>query len=389
MFSYREMATRALPDVPTAVPNAAEAVARHGSFGQLWLDALWRGDPLADAVVGDGAPLVRRALADGIDAVEEPPPALVDFFAEVDAPPAWLDRDRCDRASLSLARQTREYGLVLGAASLVAGAQNSLAARPLAFTGRYARDAATRSLEVGAWLSEVTTPGGLERHSLGFERTVRVRMIHAHVRAHLGKSPKWDLEAWGLPIPQPHMAFTLAEFCSIALRAMAQLGVRYTDTELEDIHHLWRCVGRLVGVEEALLPRDPDDYARIEDLYALTSPGPDDADRAFVTALTDFQAAELGRFLPRRARPTGLMHGLQRAFVGDRVADQLRIPDTRWRHLPRLVGPLTAAGNATHDALVPDGKARRTRRALRKRDAEMTRMRKKYGVDHDLVDAAR
>jgi hypothetical protein len=382
------MVTHALPVAPAAVPNAEQALARHGAFGRRWLEGLWRGDPLADAVVGDGALLVRRALADGIDGIEDPPAPLVELFAEVDSPPPWLDRDRCDRAALSLARQAREYGLVLGAASLVAGAQNSIAARPLAFTGRYAQNAAVRSLEVGAWLNEVTTPGGLDRHSLGFQRTVRVRMIHAHIRSHLSRNPKWDREAWGPPIPQPHMAFTLAEFCSIALQAMGQLGVRYTDTELEDIHHLWRCVGRLVGIEDALLPRDPADYARIEELYALTSTRPDDADRAFVLALTDFQAAELGRFLPQRYRPTMLMHGLQRAFVGDRVADQLRIPDTRWKHLPRLIGPVTAFRYAAHDTLVPAGKERRTRRAIRWRGAEMNRMRKKYGVDHDLVDAA-
>jgi hypothetical protein len=387
MFLYRGMATQAPTAPPTTLPNADEALARHGSFGRLWLDGLWRGDPLADAVVADGALLVRRALADGIDAVEDPPAPLVELFAAVDAPPAWLDRDRCDRAALHLVRHTREYGLVLGAASLVAGAQNSVAGKPLGFTGRYAKNAGARSVEVGFWLSEVTEPGGLERHALGFERTVRVRMIHAHVRSHLLGGPKWDLEAWGLPIAQPYMAFTLAEFCSIALRAMGQMGVRYTDAELEDIHHLWRYVGHLVGVEEPLLPRDPGDYARIEELYALTSPGPDRGDRAFVAALADFQATELGRSLPRRWRPDGLIRGLQRAFVGDVVADQLGIPDTPWKHLPRVSGPLTAAGYAAYDALLPDGKGRRTRSALRWRRRELARMRKKFGVE-DLVDGA-
>jgi hypothetical protein len=382
------MTVQAPSPVPTAIPNAEQALARHGDFGRLWLDGLWRGDPLADAVVADGARLVRRAIADGIDAIEEPPAPLVDLFAELDSPPAWVDRDRCDRAARHLVRQTQEYGLVLGAASLVAGAQNSVAGKPLTLTGRYASNAAMRSLEVGSWLSEVTTPGGLRRDSLGFERTVRVRMIHAHVRGHLRESPKWDGAAWGLPISQPYMAFTLAEFCSIALRAMARIGARYSDAELEDIHHLWRCVGHLVGVEAALLPESPADYERIEDLYALTSPGPDDGDRLFVRALTDFQAAELGRSLPRRWKPTMAVHGLQRAFVGERVADQLEIPDTRWKHLPRLLGPLTAGAYATHDALVPGGKSRRTRRAVHHREVELRRMRQKYGVDHELVDDA-
>jgi hypothetical protein len=386
MFLYMRMATQVLT-LPTTLPRADEALARYGSFARDWLDGMWRGDPLADAVVGDGALQVRRALAEGIDAVDDPSAPLVELFAAVDTPPDWLDRDRCDRAALHLVRHTREYSVVLGAASLIAGAQNSVAGKPLGFTGRYASNAGARSVEVGFWLSEVTEPGGLERHALGFERTIRVRMIHAHVRGHLRTSPKWDLEAWGLPIAQPYMAFTLAEFCSIALRAMAQMGVRYTDAELEDIHHLWRCVGWLVGVEEALLPRHPADYARIEDLYALTSPGPDRGDRAFVNALADFQAAEIGRSLPRGWKPTGLVRGLQRAFVGEEVADQLGIPDTRWKHLPRVTGPLTAAGYAAHDAVVPDGKERRTRRARRWRRAELERMKAKFEVD-DLVDGS-
>jgi hypothetical protein len=388
MFLYLGMATQVRTTPPTTLPRADEALARHGDFARRWLDGMWRADPLADAVVGDGgALLMRRALAAGIEAVEEPPAPLVELFAEVDAPPAWLDRDRCDRAALHLVRHTREYGLVLGAASLVAGAQNGVAGKPLGFTGRYAKNAGARSVEVGFWLSEVTEPGGLERHGLGFERTVRVRMIHAHVRSHLLAGPRWNLEAWGMPIAQPYMAFTLAEFCSIALRAMRQMGVRYTDPELEDIYHLWRYVGHLVGVEEPLLPRGAADYSRIEELYALTSPGPDRGDQAFVAALADFQATEMGRALPRRWKPLGLIQGLQRAFVGEAVADQLAIPDRRWKQLPRLTGPLTAAGYAAHDALLPDGKARRTRRALRWRRRELARMKAKFGVD-DLVDAA-
>lgn len=372
---------------PTALPGADAAVARHGAFGRLWLEGMWLGDPLADAVVAQGAGLVRRAIAEGVEAIEDPPRPLLDLFAQLDSPPGWLDAERCDRAAGHLARHSREYGLVLGAASLLAGAQNTVAGKPLAFTGRYVGDAALRSIEVGTWLIGVTTPGGLGRHGAGFERTVRVRMIHAHIRARLSTHPDWQTNAWGLPIPQPYMAFTLAEFCSVALRAMARLGVRYTDAELADIHHLWRYVGHLVGVQDEMLPASPEDHARIEDLYALTSPGPDEGDRAFVAALTDFQASELARLLPRPlARP--VLQGLQRAFVGEEVADALGIPDTPCKHLPRLHGALAAGAYAAHDALVPDGKRRRTARAFRVRLRELERLRTERGVGHELADDA-
>jgi hypothetical protein len=373
------------PGVPTALRGVAEAIARHGELGRRWLEGMWRGDPLADAVVDNGAAMVRRAIAGGIEALPNPPAALVALFAELDRRPDWFDGDRCDRAAGHLTRHSREYGFVLGSASLLAGAQNSIAGKPLALTGRYAGNAALRSIEVGSWLAAVTTPGGLDRGADGFEQTVRVRMIHAHVRAQLAPHGDWDTAAWGLPIPQSYMAFTLAEFCSVALGAMRQLGVRYRDAELDDIHHLWRCVGHLVGVDDDFLPVTANDYARIEDLYALTAVGADDGDRKFVAALTDFQAGELARYVPSRwARP--LIHGLQRAFVGDAIADDLAIPQTHWRYLPHLLRPAVALGYAAYDRLVPDGKSRRTARALQYRTKELTRLQAHYAVAHELVD---
>lgn len=395
----RAMAIQSPLPVPTAVPNAEAAVALHGEHGRRWLDGLLQGDPPADAVVaelhevvghGPGFRLLRRALAAGVDALDDHlPPALSALFASLDAEPAWLDHDMLDRAAEHLARQTREYGLVLGAASLLAGAGNSIAGKPLALTGRYVSQAAVRSLEVASWLTPVTTPGGLRREGLGFERTVRVRMIHAMVRHRLQRDPRWDAAAWGMPIPQSHMAFTLAEFGSVALRAMHRLGVRYTDAELDDVYHLWRYVGHLIGVDEALLPRTADQHHRIEALYALTSVAPDADDRAFVAALSAFQAAEIARLLPpgpARGMARPLIHGYQRAFVGDAAAEALGIPDTALKHLPRVASPVRAMAFAAHDRLIPAGKRRRTARGFRHRERELARLRRAYRVDHDLVD---
>jgi hypothetical protein len=379
------MPVQAASPVPTALRSTETTVARHGDFGRRWLEGMTRGDPLADAVVLDGATFVRRAITDGIEAIENAPDSLVALFAALDDRPAWMDADRCDRAAECLARQPRTYGVALGAASLVAGAQNTIAGKPLTFTGRYTSNAAVRSIEVGSWLLAVTTPAGLGRHGVGFEHTVRVRMIHAHVRAHLCRHRDWQTDRWGLPIPQPYMAFTLAEFSSIALRAMARLGVRYRDRELEDIFHLWRCVGHLVGVDGDFLPIGADDYARIEALYSLTSPGSDDGDRRFVAALTEFQAAELAGVLPARWA-TALVQGLQRSFVGDAVADDLAIRDTWCKHLPLVIGPVSAFAYGAIDTLVPRVKEWRTARSSRTRVTELARLRDRYAVAHQLVD---
>ncbi|MCZ0915015.1 oxygenase MpaB family protein [Gordonia amicalis] len=386
--------------IPSDLVNADLAVQRYGEAGRVWLDQMWLADPLADAVAADSHPggsttsVLRNALAHGISSLDESTDSMRALFAFLDDEPAWADHDRMARAADALIVNTAPLGIVLGAASLVRGAGNTIAAKPLAITGRYVSQPAMRSVEVGEWLSQVITPGGMRRDGDGFAYTVRVRMIHAHVRQMLWKRGDWDEKAWGVPIPQPYMAFTIAEFGHIAIAAMHTLGVRFTDRELEDIYHLWRYVGHVVGMSPELNPSCEADHVRIEELYRLTSPGPGPDDHDFVVALTeDYLVPELANVLPgprvlRNRLATNIMYGLQRVFIGDHDADALGIPDGTIKHVLGRVGPaLALAGSAQRR-----GGARRARarieKAYRVRDAEMARMRVDYRVGHGLVDAA-
>ncbi|ATD72451.1 MULTISPECIES: oxygenase MpaB family protein [Gordonia] len=386
--------------IPSDLVNADLAVQRYGEAGRVWLDQMWLADPLTDAVAADSHPggsttsVLRNALAHGISSLDESTDSMRALFAFLDDEPAWADHDRMARAADALIVNTAPLGIVLGAASLVRGAGNTIAAKPLAITGRYVSQPAMRSVEVGEWLSQVITPGGMRRDGDGFAYTVRVRMIHAHVRQMLWKRGDWDEKAWGVPIPQPYMAFTIAEFGHIAIAAMHTLGVRFTDRELEDIYHLWRYVGHVVGMSPELNPSCEADHVRIEELYRLTSPGPGPDDHDFVVALTeDYLVPELANVLPgprvlRNRLATNIMYGLQRVFIGDHDADALGIPDGTIKHVLGRVGPaLALAGSAQRR-----GGARRARarieKAYRVRDAEMARMRVDYRVGHGLVDAA-
>jgi hypothetical protein len=58
---------------PTALRRTDDAVARFGEAARTWLEAMWRADPLADAVVADGRAstrAVRTLMTDGLGAVE-------------------------------------------------------------------------------------------------------------------------------------------------------------------------------------------------------------------------------------------------------------------------------------------------------------------------------
>lgn len=360
---------------PTALPHADLAVERYGATGAAWMAGMWQADPLADAAVeGPGRARKRAELAE-----------------QAATDPDWLERDRLDRAADVLVRYTAQWGLVLGAASLLRGADNWIAARPLLLTGRYGNEPAVRSIEVGEWLAQVVRPGGMLPGNAGFERTLRVRVIHAHVRKHVRERCEWDEPAWGVPIPQPYMAFTLAEFGHISLAAMARLGVRLRPDELDDIYHLWRYVGHVIGVVPELNPRSEADHVRIEELYRLTSPGPDDYSRDFVRALTeDYLAPQLATLFPgpggwKTTLSTRLMYGASRVFLGDPAADSLGIPDGPAKHLVRAARPgLTLLDQARLRLL---GRERATARGYADRDRELARLKAENAMTHDLVDA--
>jgi hypothetical protein len=386
---------------PAHARNVDEAVATHGAVGRAWVQGLWEGDGLADAFVADmlelgraaGMRMFRTAIDSGIASVDSPPESLVALFTELDAVPPWVDFAQLDRAGDHIARNSLQLGLVLAAGSLMVGYTNPAAAYPLILTGRLVDHAGMRNLEVGDWLREVTTPGGMRRDGLGFQRTVRVRVIHAMVRRHVASRPEWDAAVLGTPISQPYMAHTLSEFGSIAVSGMDLLGARYSDGELSDIYALWRYVGHLSGVSEALLPVDEAGQRAIQELYQLTRPPVDDRSRALVAGLVnDYLVPEVAELLPARmpgsrSVATAYVNGLIRAVIGDALADELGIDESRFKHVVPVLGHATATLYGGLQRL-PGGTARRTARGRRYSAEQEQRLRAKYAMVHDLVDAS-
>ncbi|WP_101525903.1 oxygenase MpaB family protein [Nocardioides houyundeii] len=387
------------PPLPSSVRFADRATARFPDLAPTYFDAMWDGDPHADAFVADFATIghgramkiLRAACRDGISSVTDAPESLRALFAELDAVPDWVDLAEIDASAKHLGRYTRQAGVVLGAASLVSGYANSAASRPLELTGRYLDNAGARTIEVGSWLVESTTPGGLHRFAPGFELTVRVRIIHALVRHALSGDDRWDLQAWGVPISQAFMAYTLIEFCLIPLRGMSAIGAPYLPGEVAGYYARWRYIGHLLGIDAELLPRDREEQEALEEIYLLTRPEVDDYCRRLVGSInSEFLVPEIEQLLPHRrlygvAPP--VVHGLERVFLGDEIADELGVPNTRVKHLIRAVGPVLGSANRVIDR-IPGTLGPRTGWGDRYRLKQDARLRARYSVHHDLVDAA-
>ncbi|MGV8907427.1 MAG: oxygenase MpaB family protein [Propionicimonas sp.] len=387
-----------MSELPTSVRHSREANQRFPVLAPAYFAAMWDGDPLADAFIADAARLgkgramrmLRTACRDGIAAVADAPASLVALFAELEAVPEWVDLAAIDEACRHVGRFTRQGGIVLGAASLVGGYANAAASRPLELTGRYVESAGVRTIEVASWLVEASTTGGLERYGKGFELTVRVRIIHALVRAALRDDPRWNAPAWGVPICQAFLAYTLVEFCLIPLRGMAAIGAVFLPHEESAYYARWRYIGHLLGIAPALLSKNREEQEALEQLYLLTRPEVEDYCRDLVAAINnEFLVLEIEQLLirPLHGLAPRIVHALERVFLGDQIADELAIPATRLTHLIRVIGPVLGGLNRAIDA-IPGTLPIRAAAGERYRITQDARLRARYSVRHDLVDAA-
>jgi len=325
------------------------------------LDGRQRSDPAADRVVetfrslrgGEGWALLDAAL-DGGDrhAIPDLPPALHDLLAPIQDPPSWFDPELADAGALTFWKGgSIPVSLTLFSGSLAFGYQSASLVRPLAATGRLEQMASRRLGETARWVLDVTTPGGMHPGAPGIASTIRVRLVHALVRDRLLRDG-WDVEEWGIPISASDMFATgIAGFHVVPLRAMADLGVRYSAAELEAHTHLWRWISYVMGTPEDLLPSSYREAVEMVDTALAHDPGPNEDSPKLMRALLH-HGVPLDRFLPGPASipaeflATQVLGGLARRWMGDEMADRLDVPSNPLRHLIPALRPLFLAREA-------------------------------------------
>ncbi|WP_280301248.1 oxygenase MpaB family protein [Nocardia abscessus] len=300
------------------------------------------GDPLADAVVemarrrpaGEGRAMFEQALAQGIDTIGDPPPELTAFFRGVEAPPYWADADQLDLAARVIGR-TGPLGLAaLSMGALLGGYLAHRVTKPLVITGDLDRMAARRIAETTEWFVQVTRPGALKPFAAGWTATLRVRLMHALVRAGMSRRPDWDWEAWDHPVNQSQMAGTNALFAVAILSGSEALGARFTAREKAAVYHYWRVVGHLMGVDPEILLTDERDAARLMSVQAVYEFDAPDLDsqrlaRALLQAIGPLTVGDDDDLPHRvgRATATAILCAYARQILGSENADFLALPD--------------------------------------------------------------
>ena len=235
---------------------------------------LYSGDPVAERFVdevyhGETGPketrrMLDRALADGIDSLEDVPDSMRELFAEFETVPDWVDPDLIEEG----AAIWRRWGTMLfsfaGAETLEIYTESAVAT-PLSLAGGYAGDNALRRfLETCRFWIDVSEPGALLRPgSQGRATAMQVRVMHVSVRSRVASHGEWDLEKWGLPISQTYMTLTLIAGSVTPGLALWVLGYQTTPREIRALIHFQKYMGYLLGVRMTWYPETIGDSLRL------------------------------------------------------------------------------------------------------------------------------
>jgi len=324
---------------PTRFSHVPEARARFGDRVDRLGAFLGRVDPLADEVVAaiQGTPggwrLFDEAARVGVDRVAGAPASFRALFDQVEHVPMWVDWETVDRGGEVLLRAGPLGGIVLALKSLVLGYTSPAGNKPLVFSGRLQEQAPRRINETARFVQATLRPGAMRPRGEGWQITLKVRLIHAHVRRMILESGRWDAAAWGAPINQHDQAATLLLFSTIVLEGLRQLGMRIPSAKAEAYVHLWRWSGWLMGVDPELLPATEAEGVRLREVITATMGEPDADSRDLTRALLE-STLRKGKTPRERAnadRVVRLNAALCRALLGTEMADKLAVPDTPWR----------------------------------------------------------
>jgi len=281
-----------------------------------------RGDAVADPLIASlGSDVwAINALVGPMTDNDSPCPSAVPRELRallIPALPAWADVHRLRRAQ-EFARRNL-FGITVGlfCASLPLSYTARSGARILRLAGRMSGDIDRRIHETARFVLDVLAPNGFDAGGAGRIAIGKVRLVHAAVRvALLARGGEAET-----PINQEDQAGTLGLFSVVVLKALVRLGVSVDPSEQEDFVYLWRVVGAMMGIEEALLPENFTHgdalLSRIRRRQAASS----EDGRLLMGVLLEGMQRHLALGRLRTAPPS-----LVRYLIGHEAADVLGVP---------------------------------------------------------------
>ena len=236
-------------------------------------------DPQADAVIeqlnalkpDEGVRFIKAGMAQDYGALRTAPTVLRSFFESLESLPSWVDHSAFMPGIKAFHRNSKLVVVAFVAGTLVEGFTTSIA-KPFFMTGRLRDQGVRRLKQNNRQILESFLPSGLDRQGDGWKLNVRVRLIHSQIRNLLKNSDEWDIPTWGMPISSAQLGFAIAAFSAKLLKHMESLGAVLTAKERQSFMAIWRYMGYLMGIPEAILFRDEEHALTIYEIGNMCEP---------------------------------------------------------------------------------------------------------------------
>ncbi|OJT27043.1 hypothetical protein BO221_03330 [Archangium sp. Cb G35] len=299
------------------------------------------GEPLADAAIravfaNNEVATVNRILQSIQSNVhlvpEEMPDAVEDYLNQTDDWPEWADPEKVRLGQRLFQRYGMQMTLAYFTWSLPCCYSWAKAARVLTWTGGIDKHVHRRIIETAQFVLDVMAEGGLEPKGFGVRTAQKIRLLHATIRYHVGRDPKWQASEWGVPANQEDHVATLLTLALVP-RVITRLGLDFTREEEDAYFHCWKVIGHFLGIHRDLLPRGLEDAQQLWEAIQQRQVR-HSADGVVLTkALVDYLKMRI---------PGTMMDGIavtmMRELCSEAVADAVGLEKTDWtRH---LLGPM-------------------------------------------------
>jgi hypothetical protein len=180
---------------------------------------------------------------------------LVSAYLGALAPAPPIDQRQLERGQSLFQLFGPEILLILGSSSLPLAYAAGNGVQAVYRARRLKDDPLRRLCDTAQMVLNVMQPGELEPGGVGWSGVQKVRLIHALVRHHIATSREnpWS-PSWGVPINQEDLAGTLLSFSAAVLHGLRRMGARVSQGDADAYIFAWSHVGRLLGVDESVLP---------------------------------------------------------------------------------------------------------------------------------------
>lgn len=307
-----------------------------------WTDAVLDpfravGDPVADPVIqsvfankeSDAVNRMLRSIEANVHLVPaEMPDSVENYLNETDDWPTWADPAKVLLGQQLFHRYGMQMTLALFLWSLPSCYAWAKAARVLTWTGGIDKYVHRRIIETAQLVLDVMAEGGLQQGGFGVRTAQKVRLLHAAIRHHVSKDPRWQASEFDMPINQEDQVATLLSLALVP-QVLPKLGMDFTPQEEDAYFHCWMLIGHFMGIRPELLPRDLEDGKQLWAAITERQVAPSENGAALTKALVDYLKLRIpGTMMD------GLAVTLMRELCGDAVSEAIGLEKTDWtRHL--------------------------------------------------------